>query len=57
MKKYIQPTIKIRKANHVRMICASDPKVFGCGTDASQLGKERDDAYDEYNNYDNENLW
>ena len=55
MKKYIQPTIKTRKASHARMICQS----FGLNSSygGSQLGKERDDAYDEYNNYDNENLW
>ena len=55
MKKYIQPTIKIRKASHARMICQS----FGLSSSygGSQLGKERDDAYDEYNEYDNENLW
>ena len=56
MKKYIQPIIKIRKASHARMICTS-PGLNSSYSTGGQFGKERDDAYDDYNNYDNENLW
>lgn len=56
MKKYIQPTIKTRKASHARMICASQ---YGLNSSKSGNGDcvKDHDAFDEYNSYDNENLW
>ena len=54
MKKYIQPTIKVRKASHARMICASQ---YGLNSSKSGYGDCAKERYDEYNEYDNENLW
>lgn len=60
-KNYNSPVIKVRKARlATRMMDVSPNGLLGTmntGADSSEnLGKDRD-AYDDYNNYDNENLW
>lgn len=61
-KNYNSPVIKVRKARlATRMMTISNPNgLLGTmGSEANgndNLGKDRD-AYDEYNSYDNEDIW
>ena len=59
MKKYVKPVCKVRPVRTARMM-ATSPLSMGFGSSATPEAegdiKDRD-AYDDYNNYDNESLW